>query len=91
MAQKNQDTTQTTVKRQFEGVVVGVSEDKTARVEVERIVMHPKYQKQYTTQKVYPIHDEKNELSIGDEVLFEECRPLSKHKRWRLIEVINKA
>ena len=74
--------------RNFEGVVASVSEDKTIHVLVKTIKMHPKYRKQYTTSRKYPVHDEKNQAEVGDKVIFESCRPFSKTKRWRLIEVI---
>jgi len=74
------------IRRQFEGEVVSVGEDKTIHVLVKSIKMHPKYKKQYTTSKKYAVHDEKNEAKLGDKIVFEECRPLSKIKRWRLIK-----
>jgi len=75
--------------RQFEGEVVGVAEDKTAHVVVQTRKTHPKYRKQYTVSKKYAVHDEKNELHAGDKILFEECRPLSKTKRWRLVKILS--
>lgn len=77
------------IHRQLKGKVVSVAENKTIHVLVDSIKMHPKYKKQYTVSKKYAVHDEKNEVSSGDKVLFEECRPLSKTKRWRLIKVIH--
>ena len=74
-------------KRQFEGEVVSVKEDKTIHVLVKTVKMHSKYRKQYTTGKKYAIHDEKNEARLGDFILFEECRPMSKTKRWRLVSI----
>ena len=76
--------------RQFDGVVVSSTENKTIHVAVNSIKMNTKYQKQYTTRKKYAVHDEKNEAKVGDAVLFEECRPLSKTKKWRLIKVMKK-
>lgn len=71
-------------KRKFKGVAVSVKMDKTVVVSVDRIVVHPKYGKRYRSSKKYKVHDEKNECKLGDTVVFEECRPLSKDKRWRL-------
>lgn len=77
--------------RRFEGVVVGEAENKTIRVKVDTTNVHAKYRKQYTTSRKYAVHDEKAEAHVGDIVLFEECRPLSKTKRHRLISVVKKA
>lgn len=77
--------------RHFEGMVVGVAENKTIHVRVATLKMHPKYKKQYTTHKRYAVHDEKNVAKDGDEVSFVECRPMSKTKRWRLLEILKKA
>jgi small subunit ribosomal protein S17 len=51
---------------------------------VEEIKVHPKYGKRYKMSQKYKVHDEKNECKLGDKVNFEECRPLSKEKRWRI-------
>lgn len=77
------------VKRQFTGEVTGAKENKTIHVRVSTVKMDPKYNKQYTTAKKYAVHDEKRAAKIGDVVLFEECRPLSKTKKWRLVKVIS--
>ncbi len=76
------------MKRRFQGIVVSDKMDKTIVVKVERIKKHPKYKKRYKVFKKFKVHDEKNEAKVGDKVIFEECRPLSKEKRWRLIEII---
>lgn len=78
----------TTQKRQFEGTVVSTSEDKTIHVLVQTIKMHQKYRKQYTTNKKYAVHDEKNTAKVGDTVRFTECRPMSKTKRWRISNIV---
>lgn len=78
----------TTQKRQFEGTVVSTSEDKTIHVLVQTINMHQKYRKQYTTNKKYAVHDEKNTAKVGDTVRFTECRPMSKTKRWRINNIV---
>ncbi len=73
-------------KRRFHGVVVSHRMDKTAVVSVSQIKVHPKYGKRYKTSERYKVHDEKNECKIGESVMFEECRPLSKEKRWRIVK-----
>lgn len=77
-------------KRQIEGVVISDKMRKTIVVRVDRVKVHPKYKKQYRVRRNYKVHDEKNESHIGDKVLFEECRPISKDKRWRLIKNLSK-
>jgi small subunit ribosomal protein S17 len=79
------------LKRYFTGKVVSTKMNKTAVVEVQRIKIHPKYKKRYKVQKRYKIHDERNECKVGDVVIFQECRPLSKEKRWRLIKIVERA
>lgn len=76
------------MKKQLQGIVVSNKMDKTIVVLIERIKKHPKYLKRYKVHKKYKVHDERNEAKIGDKVVFEECRPLSKEKRWRLIKII---
>lgn len=78
----------TATRRQFEGEVVGAATPKTIRVLVRTILTHPKYRKQYGRAKTYAVHDENGVAKVGDRVRFVECRPISKTKRWRLIEVI---
>ncbi|MFA6391790.1 MAG: 30S ribosomal protein S17 [Patescibacteria group bacterium] len=72
-------------KRNFVGVVVSDAMDKTVVVRVDRVKTHEKYQKQYTVSRKYKVHDEKNEYKKGDTVEFIECRPISKDKRWRVV------
>lgn len=73
------------------GVVVGDKMDKTVVVQVERLVRHPVYQKYVRWRKKFMVHDEENAARVGDRVLIEETRPLSKHKRWRLRQIIERA
>lgn len=73
-----------THKREIQGIVVKVAGDKTVSILVERRVMHPRYHKTVKRFKKYQVHDEKNELSVGDKVVAIECRPLSKTKSFRL-------
>jgi len=75
-------------KREIQGVVVKKSGDKTVSVLVERRVMHPRYHKTVRRFKKYLIHDEKNEVSVGDIVTALECRPLSKSKSFRLKAIV---
>lgn len=74
-----------------EGVVVSNKMDKTAVVSVARRVRHGKYAKTVVRHKHYMVHDENNECRPGDRVQIAETRPLSRHKRWRLRRVIEKA
>ncbi len=73
------------------GVVVSNKMDKTINVVVERRLAHPIYGKSVKLSKKFMAHDDKNECSIGDRVRIMETRPLSKFKRWRLVEVLEKA
>ncbi len=72
------------------GVVSSNKMDKTITVSVERKVKHPLYGKFVKKSTSFHAHDEKNECSIGDTVKIMESRPLSKTKRWRLVEVVEK-
>ena len=72
------------------GVVVSNKMEKTIVVAVARKVKHPIYGKFVNKTKKYHAHDENNECSIGDKVRLMETRPLSKTKRWRLVEIIEK-
>jgi small subunit ribosomal protein S17 len=73
------------------GVVVSDKMDKTVTVRVERQIVHPKYEKIVRVSKSYKAHDEENSAHIGDTVRIMETRPLSKTKRWRLVEIVEKA
>jgi small subunit ribosomal protein S17 len=75
------------LKRKIKGTVVSAKMKKTIVVEVDRMKIHPLYKKRYFLNKKYKVHDEKGEAKVGDNIIFEECRPLSKEKRWRLIEI----
>jgi small subunit ribosomal protein S17 len=63
--------------------------DKTVVVLVDRYKEHPKYKKRYKVSKKYQAHDEKNEYKIGDKVIIQESRPISKEKRWRVVKLMN--
>ncbi len=73
-----------------EGAVVSDRMDKTIVVNVERRFAHPLYGKQVKRHKKYYAHDEENTARVGDVVRIMETRPLSKNKRWRLIEVVRR-
>ncbi len=81
------ETTAQTNKRKFEGQVVSAAMTKTVVVRVDAMKLHPKYNKSYKVSRKYSVHDEKSAAKVGDKVVFVETRPLSKTKRWRLIEV----
>ncbi len=72
------------------GTVVSDGMDKTVVVSVERTLAHPLYGKQISRRKRYQAHDEGNEYQVGDVVRIEETRPLSKLKRWRVLELIER-
>jgi small subunit ribosomal protein S17 len=74
-----------------EGTVTSASMDKTAVVVVVDRVRHPLYRKTMQRTKKLYVHDEQNDLNTGDRVRVQECRPLSKLKRWRLVEVLERA
>lgn len=73
------------------GIVVSNKMNKSISVMVERKVMHPKYGKFVKRSTKFMAHDEKNECRMGDTVRIMETRPLSKNKRWRLVEIIERA
>jgi small subunit ribosomal protein S17 len=73
------------------GVVVSNKMDKTITVAIERRVAHPIYKKYFKKTTKLMAHDEKKECNIGDKVKIMETRPLSAKKRWRLVEIIEKA
>jgi small subunit ribosomal protein S17 len=70
------------------GVVTSNKMDKSAVVAVERLVRHPLYKRAFKKTSTFMIHDEENRCKIGDQVRIVECRPLSKSKRWRLVEIL---
>ncbi len=73
------------------GVVVSDRMDKTRVVMVERLTQHPQYKKYIRRRKKYYAHDENNETRMGDVVKIMETRPLSKLKRWRIVEILRRA
>jgi small subunit ribosomal protein S17 len=73
------------------GVVTRDKMDKTRRVEIPRLVKHPRYGKYIKRRTICYVHDEKNESHMGDTVEIMEARPMSKLKAWRLVRVVKKA
>jgi len=80
-----------TLRKQRVGIVTSSSMDKSITVSVERRLRHPIYGKFVKKSKKIMAHDEKNECNVGDTVRITESRPLSKRKRWRLIEIVERA
>lgn len=73
------------------GVVTSDKMDKTVVVTIQDRVKHPLYNKIVDHSVKYKAHDEKNECGVGDKVMIMECRPMSKDKNWRVVEIIEKA
>jgi small subunit ribosomal protein S17 len=88
---ENTTTEERNLRKTRIGVVTSNKMNKTITVMVERRIMHPKYGKFLKKSSSFHAHDEKNECTIGDTVKIAETRPLSKTKRWRLVQVIEKA
>ena len=78
-------------RRVLRGVVVSDKMDKTIVVEVRTLRAHPTYRKRYRTTKKYYAHDEQNQCGVGDLVTISETRPFSRLKRWRLLDIVEKA
>lgn len=74
-----------------QGVVVSAANDKTIVVQIEERKPHRVYGKMITTTKKFHAHDESNEAGVGDTVRIMETRPLSKQKRWRLLDIVERA
>lgn len=70
------------------GIVKSDKMDKTITVKSERIVKHPKYGKYVKKSTIYKVHDEENEAKVGDKIEIIEARPLSKTKRWNLVQIL---
>jgi len=78
-------------RKSREGVVVSDAMQKTRVVRIERVFRHPRYQRVIRVSKKLKAHDENNESKVGDRVLLEETRPLSKEKRWRIRAIVSRA
>jgi small subunit ribosomal protein S17 len=79
------------LRKERSGTVVSDRMEKTIVVSVERTVMHPKYKKYLKRRTRVKAHDETNQCHLGDRVRIVECRPLSRDKRWRVSEVLQRA
>lgn len=75
-------------KQRLKGIVTSTKMNKTVVVKVGRMKEYPKYKTKYKVHKKYKAHDEKEECQVGDQVMIEETRPLSKDKRWKVIKKI---
>jgi small subunit ribosomal protein S17 len=78
-------------RKSREGVVVSDAMQKTRVVKIERVYRHPRYQRVIRMSKKLKAHDEANESRVGDRVLIEETRPISKEKRWRICKILSRA
>ncbi len=78
------------VRKKRHGIVVSNKMEKTVVVRVDRELRHPLYQKVVRSSKNFKAHDEEKKCQIGDEVIIVETRPLSKSKRWRVVEILTK-
>ncbi|MEX2324512.1 MAG: 30S ribosomal protein S17 [Nitriliruptoraceae bacterium] len=85
------DTEVRSTRKERQGIVVSDVQDKTVVVRVDRTTTHPLYAKTLRVSKKYHVHDEANDAHVGDTVSIVETRPISKLKRWRLAEVIERA
>ncbi len=90
MAEKKTEAPRENRRKVVEGVVVSDGMDKTITVVVERIEMHPRYKKYVRRKTKMKAHDENGQARAGDLVRISETRPLSKTKRWRLVEVLRR-
>jgi len=77
-------------RKSREGVVVSDVMQKTRVVKIERVFRHPRYQRVIRMSKKLKAHDETNESRVGDRVLIEETRPMSKEKRWRIRKILSR-
>ena len=83
--------TGSTVRKILVGTVVSNRMDRTAVVQIQRKFAHPVFKKYVSKRVKYKVHDEKNDLNVGDTVRIVETRPLSKEKRWRLLDIVERA
>lgn len=72
-------------KKRLKGTIVSNKMQKTVVVKVERVKKHPRYKRRYKVHKKYKAHYDKGEYKVGDKVTIEECRPISKDKKWRVV------
>ncbi len=83
--------TEKKIRKQRVGVVTSTSMDKSITISVQRKLQHGVYGKFVKKTKKFMVHDEKNECNVGDTVKIMETRPLSKRKRWRMVEILERA
>ena len=86
-----EEATRRTARKVREGIVASTSMNKTAVIEITTRKPHPLYRKTMVRSSRLQAHDENNELRVGDRVRIAETRPLSKTKRWRLVEILERA
>ena len=85
------ETVDRNLRKERVGIVTSDKMSKSITVVVERKVMHPKYGKFVKRSSTFMAHDEKGEANVGDTVRISETRPMSKRKRWRLVEIVERA
>lgn len=90
MAEENKQAVVASNKRRLQGVVISANMQKTIVVQTETYKAHPIYKKRVSIRKKYKVDDRNEVAKVGDVVIFEECRPLSHDKRFRLVEVVEK-
>ena len=76
--------------RKLKGLIVSDRMQKTVVVRVDTLKLHPKYKKKYKVMKKFKAHDEKGEYKKGDSVVIQETRPISKEKRWKVVELLKR-
>ena len=90
MAEEMKQVIEASHKRRLQGVVVSHKRQKTIVVETENYKAHPIYKKRVSVRKRYKVDDRNDAAKVGDVVIFEECRPLSHDKRFRVVEIVKK-
>ena len=83
--------TERSARKVRQGIVISDARDKTVTIEIVETVLHPRYQKTVVRKKKLHAHDEANDARVGDTVRVMETRPLSRTKRWRLTEIVERA
>ena len=86
----DESTNQAAKRRSLQGSVLSTGMDKTITVQVVRQIKHPLYKKYIRRSTKLHAHDEQNKCKEGDKVIIEECRPLSKNKSWRLVQILGR-
>ncbi len=76
-------------KKTLTGKIISNKMQKTVVVRVESLKEHPKYKKRYRLHKNYKAHNEKQECKVGDRVIIQECRPISKDKKWEVVKILS--